>query len=150
MPPTYSAKPSMLRVCSSCAETVERKDCHKNRYSQYICRRCQISGAKSAHGAPWRYFARRRSLLKWTLSAVFLCVIIGGMVNPASFADILASNFISLLGSKMEPPIDTRGGVLLSAENKAFVIQGLDQVDPPPGTEEPINALPVRGDKLAQ
>ncbi|MDO9198963.1 hypothetical protein [Rhodoferax sp.] len=34
---------NMLRVCSVCGAVVERKDCHKNRFGEYICRKCQAA-----------------------------------------------------------------------------------------------------------
>lgn len=34
----------MLRVCSVCGAVVERKDCHKNRFGEYICHKCQLAG----------------------------------------------------------------------------------------------------------
>lgn len=38
------------KECSLCGSNVARKDCHKNRYAQYICRPCQAAGGKAA----WR------------------------------------------------------------------------------------------------
>ena len=35
-----------LRECAACARQVERKDCHRNRYREYICRECQSSGRR--------------------------------------------------------------------------------------------------------
>jgi hypothetical protein len=34
----------MLKTCFVCSNTVERADCHKNRYGKYICRKCQSAG----------------------------------------------------------------------------------------------------------
>lgn len=36
----------MSMICSACGATVERKDCHRNRYGEYICRRCQAAGIR--------------------------------------------------------------------------------------------------------
>ena len=35
-----------LRECAFCARQVERKNCHRNRYREYICRECQSSGRR--------------------------------------------------------------------------------------------------------
>jgi len=32
--------------CSSCNALVEREDCHKNRYGEYICKKCQGAGVR--------------------------------------------------------------------------------------------------------
>ena len=36
----------MLKTCFSCGISVARKDCHKNRYKEYVCRSCQSVGVK--------------------------------------------------------------------------------------------------------
>ena len=36
----------MLITCFACSISVDRKDCHKNRYDEYICRKCQSAGVK--------------------------------------------------------------------------------------------------------
>jgi hypothetical protein len=36
----------MLKTCSACRATAERKDLHKNRYGEYLCRECQAAGIK--------------------------------------------------------------------------------------------------------
>jgi hypothetical protein len=40
----FPDRPDMYKVCSACAATVERKDCHRNRYGEYICRKCRTAG----------------------------------------------------------------------------------------------------------
>jgi len=32
--------------CSSCNALVERQVCHKNRYGEYICKKCQDAGVR--------------------------------------------------------------------------------------------------------
>ena len=36
----------MLKTCAICNSNIDRKDCHKNRHSEYICRACQVNGRK--------------------------------------------------------------------------------------------------------
>ena len=48
----------MLRVCSSCGATVERKDCHKNRFGEYICRKCQAAQTNLTWRQRMRYLTR--------------------------------------------------------------------------------------------
>jgi hypothetical protein len=49
----FPGRPDMSVVCSACGATVDRRDCHKNRYGEYICRKCASAGIK---------FTRRRRL----------------------------------------------------------------------------------------
>ena len=49
----------MFKVCSACAATVERKDCHRNRYGEYICRKCRTAGIKFT----WQRRLRHRTKL---------------------------------------------------------------------------------------
>jgi hypothetical protein len=44
------------RICIWCGVAVLRKDCHKNRYGEYICHPCLRSG---------RRMSRRRQLRRW-------------------------------------------------------------------------------------
>ncbi len=52
----------MSRVCSGCGATVPRVDCHKNRYAQYICRRCQAAGIKFTRRGQMGYWWKRARL----------------------------------------------------------------------------------------
>lgn len=137
MPPKHSTQPSILKVCSACAATVERKNCHKNRYSEYICRRCQAAGTKFTHRAQRLYFARRRYLMKWALSVFLLCLTIACLVFVAIWMGILTFDSFSSFGSEHEALIDTRGGVSLNAQIKARLIEGSGQTALPPKTEKP-------------
>ena len=38
--------PNEPKICSVCGLTVARRDCHKDRYGNYICKNCQAAGAK--------------------------------------------------------------------------------------------------------
>jgi hypothetical protein len=40
-----------MKTCSGCRKEVPRKDCHHNRFGEYICRDCQNAGLKFT----WRY-----------------------------------------------------------------------------------------------
>lgn len=128
MAPKSSTQP---KVCSACAATVERRDCHKNRYSKYICRRCQATKTKFTHKT------RRRDLMKCSLSVLFLCVTIAFLVFPAIWMDILTFDSFSSFGREREVFIDTRGGVSLNAETKARLIEDSGQTALPPKAENP-------------
>lgn len=54
----------ILKKCGSCGASVERKDCHKNRFAEYICRKCQAAGIKVS----WRQ--RLQALLRKVLLGV--------------------------------------------------------------------------------
>lgn len=122
-----------FRVCSSCAASVERQDCHKNRYSQYICRKCQTAGIKFTGRQRLRqrsFMGRRRSLLKWTIGAFFLGLMIAALVLPALLSNMASEPSVS---RKSNALIDTQGGILLDAENRARLIEGLERrLTPPP------------------
>lgn len=137
MPPQYSRQSSMLRVCSSCAATVDRKNCHKNRYSQYICQRCQEAGVKFMPRKQRGSAARRRFVLKWAFSVFFLAVAVAGLVFPAIWMNTLTIDSSSSLSRKADSMIDTQGGVLLDAENRARLIEGLERRVFPSRTEKP-------------
>ena len=131
MPPNYSTQAAIVRICSSCAATVDRRNCHKNRHSQYICRRCQAAGTKFTNARRGRYFARRRFFLKWTLSLLFLGTVLAGLVGPAIWLDILTLDSFSGPGAHSKVPIDTQGGVLLNTEIRARLIEGSGQAGAP-------------------
>ena len=42
----FPDRTAMFKVCAACGATVDRKDCHKNRYAEYICRNCSSAGIK--------------------------------------------------------------------------------------------------------
>ena len=50
MEPTESADfqghAEISRVCSACGATVKRHLCHRNRYGEYICQKCQRDGVE--------------------------------------------------------------------------------------------------------
>ena len=133
----YFSHSDTLRVCSSCAASVERQDCHKNRYSQYICRRCQTAGIKFTGRQRLRQrspVGRSHSLLKWTLCAFFLGLTIAALVLPALLSGVSSDPSASRKSSAL---IDSQGGILLDAENRARLIEGLERRLKPPPTAKP-------------
>ena len=70
---------NLLRVCSACGATVERYLCHKNRYGEYICRKCQLDGIEFT----WRQ--RLRYSKKWLIPALLLSLAVAGLVLWALF-----------------------------------------------------------------
>ena len=115
-----------VRVCSACAATVERKNCHKNRYSQYICRQCQEAGVKYTQRKRQGSAGRRRSVVKWALTAFFLGLVIAGLAFPVIWDSLNSDGMPSVLG-RSTLPIDLESSVLLNAENRARLIEGLDR-----------------------
>lgn len=68
----------MFRACSACSTTIERKDCHKNRYSEYICRKCHATGIKFTSEGQRRYVMRRARpviLLRLAIAGMALLAI---------------------------------------------------------------------------
>lgn len=128
-----SRQSSTLRVCSSCAATVERESCHKNRYAQYICQRCQEAGVRFSPRKRRGALARRRLVLRWTLSALFLGVAIAGVVLPT----IWINSSPSSLASRPDAPIDIQGSMLLDPENRARLIESLERKVLPSKTGKP-------------
>ena len=57
------------RVCSACGTTVARRDCHKNRYSEYICHQCQREGISFTRREQLRY------LFRWSPARAFLLLM---------------------------------------------------------------------------
>ena len=136
MPSKYFTRTSVLRVCSSCAATVERKDCHKNRYSQYICRRCQEAGVKFIRSKRQRSSGKRGVLLAWTVSVFFLGAAIASLIVPALWNGT-ASESSSSAAKKPDAPIDVQGSLLLNTESRARLIESLDRQISPPRPDKP-------------
>ena len=72
----------MPKVCFTCDATVERKDCHRNRFAEYVCRNCQNAGIRF----PWRRRTRHvtrktvRNVLRAVLKVGLVTLLIGMMV----------------------------------------------------------------------
>ena len=81
--------------------------------------------------------ARRRFVLKWAFSVFFLAVAVAGLVFPAIWMNTLTIDSSSSLSRKADSMIDTQGGVLLDAENRARLIEGLERRVLPSRTEKP-------------
>jgi hypothetical protein len=62
--------PPMSKICAICHAVVERKDCHRNRYRQYICHTCQAAGLKTT----WQRRFRKWTKLEMRKAAQFLAV----------------------------------------------------------------------------
>jgi recombinational DNA repair protein (RecF pathway) len=50
----------MFKVCAACGATVDRKDCHRNRYGEYICRKCSAAGIKFTWHRRLRHLAKAK------------------------------------------------------------------------------------------
>lgn len=66
----------MPRKCSGCGVTVARRDCHKNRYGEYVCRTCQAAGMKSTRTARWRrWLGQTPGIILWSLAGTALIAL---------------------------------------------------------------------------
>lgn len=121
----------MLRVCSACSATIERKDCHKNRYSEYICRKCHAAGTKFTPEGQRRYVMGR------ALSVILLRFAIACMVFLVISISLLIFDSFSFFGSEPEVLFDKRAGVSLNAPINARLNENQVQTVLPPKREKP-------------
>lgn len=58
--------------CATCGNTVDRQDCHKNRFGEYICRTCQAAGLKATPLRKQRHVTKKllKKVLRWVLLLV--------------------------------------------------------------------------------
>lgn len=71
LPDPRNDEQGRIRQCATCAQSVERKDCHRNRFGEYICRQCQARGIRfspQTRGAIMR--RRARMIGTWVLWAL--------------------------------------------------------------------------------
>ncbi|MCB2040773.1 MAG: hypothetical protein H6929_23085 [Rhodoferax sp.] len=62
----------MLLICSVCKAPVLRKDCHRNRYDELICRPCQATGIRFSWPRRLQHTPGKLGLAAW--------VVLGAMV----------------------------------------------------------------------
>jgi hypothetical protein len=67
----------MSLQCSICKAPVLRKDCHRNRYDEYICRSCQDAGIRFSWRKRLRYQLGKASLSLWVLFTVTAVLLLG-------------------------------------------------------------------------
>jgi endogenous inhibitor of DNA gyrase (YacG/DUF329 family) len=69
-------------VCSTCGATVEREDCNRNRFADYICRNCQNAGIGSSWRRHTRHVTRKtvRKALRAVLKVGLITLLTGMMV----------------------------------------------------------------------
>src|SRR5659263_519003 len=121
----------MMRVCSACSATIERKDCHKNRYLEYICRKCRAEGVKFTRSGQRRYFLERER------PGIFLGLAIACMVLLAISTSLLTFHPFSFFRGEAEVPLDRQAGVSLNAPINARLNESQVQTALPPKNEEP-------------
>ena len=81
---------NMSRPCAGCGTEVARRDCHRNRYGEYICRRCQEAGIRSTrHRQIKRLFSR---MLKYGLLGL-ACLALAGLLVAATY--VILDHFAS-------------------------------------------------------
>ena len=73
--------------CATCGNNVERKDCHKNRFGEYICRTCQAAGLKATPLRKQRHVTKKmlKKMARWALlgmaAAVTYVVVVKMLFN---------------------------------------------------------------------
>ena len=78
MPIAANLLPAASKVCSSCGLVVARRDCHKNRYDQYICRACQASGVRFTRFTQLRFLGGR--LFSWFWLGLAVVVLLSLLI----------------------------------------------------------------------
>ncbi len=74
----------MLTICPVCKTSVPRKDCHRNRYKEYVCRACVSEGARFTWGGRFSHRWRSVAVIFWvSLALVALIVLMIWMYNVA-------------------------------------------------------------------
>ena len=116
---------AMLRVCYTCGATVRRKDCHKNRYSEYICRRCQAAGKKFTSRG------RRRHIMKRALPVFLWGSAVASLLLVAMWMNLLTFDSFSFFNGEREALIDIRKGVSLNAPISARMASPGQSASPP-------------------
>ena len=121
----------MFRVCSACGTTVDRKDCHKNRYAEYICWRCQSAGVK---------FVRRRRLgnfMRWALPVGLFGFVTASLALLSIWLGIVSGDKFSFFGGERDEFIDTRIGTSLNAPIQARLQESAVQAASSPRHNQP-------------
>lgn len=78
------------RLCAGCGIEVARKDCHRNRYGDYICRTCQAGGFRFTKEK------KRRHLLAKVIRYVLMGLVgiaLAGLLFTATY--VLFDHFAS-------------------------------------------------------
>ena len=65
----------MNRQCAACGTVVARKECHRNRYAEYICHPCQAKGIKFTRRGRRRY-TLKRALAPLLVATLFVSVLL--------------------------------------------------------------------------
>lgn len=85
---------AMLKICTGCGASVSRRDCHRNRYGEYICRGCQAVGIRHSP----RHIGRRAAT--WLRPRLWLVIPLAGLVLLllwAFYAVVMKVNFFRLV-----------------------------------------------------
>lgn len=90
----------MSRICSVCGAAVARKDCHKNRYTEYICRKCQAAGIKFTRRGQLRYW------MKWALPVFLLSLVIASLALLLMWPSLVTGSSFDFLGGERDAPTE--------------------------------------------
>ena len=68
----------MQKVCFKCGATVARRECHKNRFGEYVCRTCQAAGIKASWAQRLRQMSKKmfRQVLLWLAGAAVAALFV--------------------------------------------------------------------------
>lgn len=100
--------PHMSRICASCGAPVDRSNCHKNRYSEYICRRCQTEGIRFGPRG------RKKRLLRWVIPALLSVFVIACLLALALWLHLLQFGSFSFFETSVPEVFDRRAGTSLN------------------------------------
>lgn len=111
--PSIARSPPLSRVCSACGTRIERRECHKNRYGEYICRHCQAAGIK---------FVRRTrptNLISLTTQVFLLGFALASLLFLMTWKYFPASGSGPDVGDLYDATIDVSGGTSLNRPTDA-------------------------------
>lgn len=73
------------RHCATCASVVDRKNCHRNRFGEHICRQCQARGIRFSPRYRTEIARRRvRTIGSWV---IWLLLLVGAVIGYYGYAN---------------------------------------------------------------
>jgi hypothetical protein len=121
----------MSRICSACGTVVARKECHKNRYGEYICRECQSAGIK---------FVRQRqpgNPMRLVIQVFLFGFAVASLLFLVTWQFFLDSGSVPAIGGAYDAVIDTSGGTLLNPPVNAQRVEDPGQAVPEANSQIP-------------
>lgn len=73
---------SKVHTCAICTRQIERQECHRNRYGEYICKICQTRGHRySSKGKIARIKRYLTMALRWLALLGFFALLLSGFYH---------------------------------------------------------------------